>query len=79
MPYGLCRTLMLNPLTPESDWHLISPNSMNTTSHSKVMRIKEMNLSSCRGSLKPSHQYLSQKFTSHDLTIPLKEKVAIKI
>ena len=52
---------------------------MNTTSHSKVMRIKEMNLPSCRDSHKPSHQYLSQKFTSHDLTIPLKEKVAIKI
>ena len=32
----------LNPLTPESDWHLISLHNINTESQIKVMRIKEM-------------------------------------
>ena len=30
------------PLTPESDQHLISPNSITPASHSKVMRVEEM-------------------------------------
>ena len=32
----------LNPLTPKSDKHLISPNSITPESHIKVMRIEEM-------------------------------------
>ena len=31
-----------NPLTPESDQHLISPFNITPESHIKVMRIKEM-------------------------------------
>ena len=30
----------INPLTPRSDWHLISPYNITPASHSKVMRIK---------------------------------------
>ena len=32
----------INPLTPKSDWHLISPYNFTPESHSMVMRIKEM-------------------------------------
>ena len=32
----------LNPLTPKSDQHLISPYSITPESHNTVMRIKEM-------------------------------------
>ena len=32
----------INPLTPKSDWHLISPYNITTESHINVMRIKEM-------------------------------------
>ena len=32
----------LNPLTPKSDQHLISPNNITLESHIKVKRIKEM-------------------------------------
>ena len=34
--------LRLNPLTPKSDKHLISPYNITTESHINVMRIKEM-------------------------------------
>ena len=34
--------LRLNPLTPKSDLHLISPYNITTESHINVMRIKEM-------------------------------------
>ena len=39
-----------NPLTPMSDWHLISPHSITLESNVKVMRIQEMitNLKSSR-------------------------------
>ena len=33
---------LLNPLTPKSDWHLISPYNINPELHIKVMRIKVM-------------------------------------
>ena len=32
----------INPLTPKSDWHLISPDNVTPESNIKVMRIKEM-------------------------------------
>ena len=32
----------LNPLTPKSDQHLISPYNITPESHIKVKRIKEM-------------------------------------
>ena len=32
----------INPLTPKSDQHLISPYNITLESHIKVMRIKEM-------------------------------------
>ena len=32
----------INPLTPNSDWHLISPYNVTPESNNKVMRIKEM-------------------------------------
>ena len=34
--------ISLNPLTPKSDLHLISPNNIILESHIKVTRIKEM-------------------------------------
>ena len=34
--------VLLNPLHPESEWHLISPNNIPPESHIKVMRIKKM-------------------------------------
>ena len=33
---------LLNPLTPKSDWLLLSPHSITLESNVKVMRIKEM-------------------------------------
>ena len=33
---------VVNPFTPKSDWHLISPYNITPESHSMVMRIKEM-------------------------------------
>ena len=33
---------VVNPLTPKSDWHLISPYNITPESHIMVMRIKEM-------------------------------------
>ena len=33
---------LLNPLIPEGDKHLISPNNITSESHIEVMRIKEM-------------------------------------
>ena len=33
---------LINPLTPKSDWHLISPYCITPESNIKVMRIKEM-------------------------------------
>ena len=33
---------LLNPLIPEHDKHLISPNNITSESHIEVMRIKEM-------------------------------------
>ena len=32
----------IDPLSLESDWHLISPNSITPASHSKVTRVKGM-------------------------------------
>ena len=32
----------INPLTPKSDWHLISPYNITIESNISVMRIKEM-------------------------------------
>ena len=34
--------LLFNPITPKSDWHLISPYNVSPDSHIKVTRIKEM-------------------------------------
>ena len=34
--------LSLNPLTPKSDYHLISPYNITPESHIEVMGIKEM-------------------------------------
>ena len=36
------RIRRFNPLTPKSDWHLISPYSIIPESNIKVTRIKEM-------------------------------------
>ena len=36
------RFACLNPSTPKSDWHLISPYNVNPESNIKVMRIKEV-------------------------------------
>ena len=36
------KVLRVNPLTPKSDTHLISPYNCTPESHIKVMRIKEM-------------------------------------
>ena len=33
---------MVNPLTPKTDKHVISPNSITPELHIKVMRIKKM-------------------------------------
>ena len=33
--------VIFNPLTPKSDWYLISPHNFNPESRIKVMRIKE--------------------------------------
>ena len=35
-------TFTSNPVTPMSDWHLISPYNIIPESHIKVVRIKEM-------------------------------------
>ena len=40
--YRLGHQCSINPLTPKSDLHLISPYNIIPESHSKVMRIKEM-------------------------------------
>lgn len=32
----------LNPITAESDWHLISPNNITPKLNLKAMRIKEL-------------------------------------
>ena len=34
--------MVVNPLTPKSDQHLISPYNISLESNIKVMRIKEM-------------------------------------
>ena len=34
--------LLLNLLTPESDWYLTSPYNITPETHIEVMRIKEM-------------------------------------
>ena len=34
--------LLFYPITPKSDWHLISPYNVSPDSHIKVTRIKEM-------------------------------------
>ena len=33
---------MIDPLTPKSDQHLVSPHNNTAESNTKVMRIKEM-------------------------------------
>ena len=38
----LCVLPSFNPLTPESDQHLISPYNITHETHIEVMRIKEM-------------------------------------
>ena len=41
-PPTVAAPLFLNPLTPKSDYHLISPYNITLESHIKVTRIKEM-------------------------------------
>ena len=40
--HGVINSASVNPLTPKSDKHLISPYNISPESHIKVMRIKEM-------------------------------------
>ena len=37
-----CGEIYVNPLTPKSDWHLISPYNITSESNIKITRIKEM-------------------------------------
>ena len=41
-PFNFPLFFKINPLTPKSDHHLISPYNITPESHIKVMRIKEM-------------------------------------